>query len=139
MAEHESNSPQQPDGPALPPGGATATLTRPRLEKKVEHLPPWNVVLLNDDDHTYEYVILMAQEVFAHTLERAVQIAKTVDSDGRAVLLTTHKERAEFKRDQVLGYGADRLIAHCKGAMSAIIEPAEFGGDESDNADKNAG
>src|SRR5262245_35613577 len=95
-----------------------------------KRMPPWNVVLLNDEEHTYEYVMRMMQNLFAHPQEKAFAIAKTVDSDGRAVCLTTHKEHAEFKRDQILAFGRDPLMAVCKGSMTAIIEPAEFGGDD---------
>lgn len=93
---------------------------------------PWNVVLLDDDAHSYEYVIAMVQELFACSIEKGFLIASAVDSQGRAVCLTTHKEHAELKRDQILAFGKDPLIAGCKGSMSAIIEPAEFGGDEDD-------
>ena len=87
-------------------------------------LPPYNVILLNDDDHTYDYVIEMLRSVFAHPAERGMQLAEEVDARGRAIVLTTHKERAELKRDQILAYGADRRVASCKGSMSALIEPA---------------
>jgi ATP-dependent Clp protease adaptor protein ClpS len=89
------------------------------------------VVLLDDDDHSYDYVIEMAQALFAHPIPRAVDIAKTVDTQGRAILLTTHREHAELKVEQVHGFGADPRIASCKGAMSAIMEPAP-GGDDDD-------
>ena len=92
---------------------------------------PWNVVLIDDDDHTYEYVITMMQRLFGHPLEKAFGIAQRVDQDGRAVCLTTHKEHAELKRDQVLAFGPDRLMARSKGSMTCVIEPAEFG-DEDD-------
>jgi len=90
-------------------------------------LPPYNVILVNDDDHTYDYVIEMLKAVFAHPAERGMQLAQEVDARGRAIVLTTHKERAEFKRDQVHAYGADSRVAACKGSMTAFIEPA---GDE---------
>ncbi len=96
---------------------------------------PWNVVLLDDDAHSYEYVIAMVQELFAYSIEKGFLIASEVDSQGRAVCLTTHKEHAELKRDQILAFGKDPLIAGCKGSMSAIIEPAEFGGNEDDPSD----
>lgn len=92
--------------------------------RKPEPLKPWNVVLVDDDDHSYDYVIRMVQELFGHSSEQAYEIARTVDTQGRAVLCTTHKERAEFKRDQVTAYGKDALIASCAGSMSAIVEPA---------------
>jgi ATP-dependent Clp protease adaptor protein ClpS len=96
---------------------------------------PWNVVLIDDDEHSYEYVMQMMQGLFAHPIERAFEIAKKVDEDGRAVCLTTHKEHAEFKRDQVIAFGPDKLMAQSKGPMTCVIEPAEFGGDEDEPGD----
>jgi ATP-dependent Clp protease adaptor protein ClpS len=95
---------------------------------------PWNVVLLDDDFHTYDYVIEMMQKIFAHTKDRAFKIAQTVDAEGRVVCLTTHKEHAELKRDQILAFGRDPRMATSQGSMSSIIEPAEFGGDDDDDA-----
>lgn len=87
-------------------------------------------MLLDDNDHTYEYVIKMMQELFAASKEKALAIAKMVDADGRAVCFTSHKEHAEFKRDQIHAYGKDPLIARCRGSMNAVLEPAALGGDE---------
>ena len=87
--------------------------------------PRYNVILWDDDDHTYEYVIDMMQELFAHDIERGFEIAVEVDTSGRAICLTTTMEHAELKRDQIHAYGKDDAIAHCKGSMSATIEPAE--------------
>lgn len=88
--------------------------------------PPrlWHVILLDDDDHSYEYVIEMLQSLFGHPVERAFQIAKSVDSEGRAICRTTHRELAELKVEQIRGFGADPRIASCHGSMSALIEPA---------------
>lgn len=92
----------------------------------------WNVVLLDDDEHTYEYVMIMVQSLFGFGLTKAFKVAQTVDAQGRAICLTTHKEHAELKCEQIHGYGADPRIMGCKGSMSAIIEPAEFDGDDDD-------
>jgi len=82
-----------------------------------EHLDPlYNVVLLDDDDHTYQYVIRMLGELFAHPLEKAYQMAKEVDTHGRVIVLTTHKERAELYQDQFQSKG-----------LTVTIEPAEQG------------
>lgn len=106
--------------------------TDTRSEQKTKQPWLWNVVLLNDEEHTVEYVVAMMGELFAHPKVKGERIAKTVDVDGRAVVLTTHKELAELKQEQIHSYGRDRMIAGCLGAMSAVIEPAEFGGDDSD-------
>jgi ATP-dependent Clp protease adaptor protein ClpS len=89
-----------------------------------QQLPPYNVVLLNDNDHTYEYVIQLLRTVFAYPEEKGFQIAKTVDESSRAVVFTTHKELAELKREQIHAFGTDHRISSCRGSMSAIIEPA---------------
>ena len=47
-----------------------------------------------------------------------------MDAEGRVICATVHKELAELKRDQIHAFGPDRLIASCKGAMSASVEPA---------------
>ena len=91
---------------------------------KPRKLPPYNVVLLNDDDHSYEYVIAMLRSLFGHPEHMGYQLAKTVDSDGRAIVFTTHRELAELKRDQIHSFGADEFVATCRGSMSATIEPA---------------
>jgi ATP-dependent Clp protease adaptor protein ClpS len=52
-------------------------------------------------------------------------MACEVDRAGRVIVETTTRERAELKRDQIHSYGADWRISHCRGSMSAIVEPAE--------------
>lgn len=93
--------------------------------EKVYHVPPYHVILLNDDDHTYEYVIRMLGELFGHPVPKAFQMAQEVDTRGRAIVDTTTKERAELKQEQIHAYGADPLSKNSKGSMSAVIEPAE--------------
>jgi ATP-dependent Clp protease adaptor protein ClpS len=102
----------------------TIEKTKEKRQEKVKRQPPYNVVLLNDDDHSYEYVIIMLQQLFGHPPERGYQMAKEVDTSGRVIVLTTTMEHAELKRDQIHAFGPDPLIARCKGSMSATIEPA---------------
>lgn len=86
--------------------------------------PRYNVILWNDDDHSYEYVVRMLRDLFGHPIEKGFQLACEVDTTGRVVVLTTTKEHAELKRDQIHAYGKDDLIRGCKGSMTATIEPA---------------
>jgi ATP-dependent Clp protease adaptor protein ClpS len=87
--------------------------------------PPYHVVLLDDQDHTYDYVIEMLGKLFGHARETAFRMAREVDTSGRCAVFTGSLEQAEFKRDQIHGYGADWRIPRCKGSMSAILEAAE--------------
>ncbi len=99
--------------------------TKKKKKPKPKRQPPYHVILWNDDDHSYHYVILMLRALCGHPVETGFQLAKEVDSRGRAIVMTTTLERAELKRDQIHAYGKDDLIAGCAGSMSATIEPAE--------------
>lgn len=105
-------------------GSGSAPRTDEQVDQDIRLLPPYNVILLDDDDHTYEYVIEMLRAVFGMTAERAYLHACEVDASKRTILLTTSKEHAELKRDQVHAYGKDPRLPRCKGSMTAIIEPA---------------
>ena len=101
------------------------TLRRRRARElcKPKRQPRYRVLLWDDNDHSYDYVIDMMRKLFGHPMERGFQIAKEVDSRGCAVCLTTTREHAELKRDQIHAYGRDNLIARCAGSMTATIEP----------------
>ncbi len=94
-------------------------------KRRPRQLPPYHVVLLNDDDHSHEYVIDMLRDLFGHPREKGFRLAEEVDRTGKAIILTTTKEHAELKREQIHAYGRDTRVATCAGSMSAIIQPAE--------------
>lgn len=102
-----------------------AALPRERTEQKPKRQPPYHVVLWNDDDHSYEYVIAMLTDLFGYPPEKGYRMAKEVDTQGRVVVLTTTREHAELKRDQIHAFGKDDLVAGCQGSMRATIEPSE--------------
>jgi len=90
--------------------------------------PLYHVVLLDDDEHSYEYVIEMLQKLFLLSKEQAFRHAVEVDAMGRTIVLTAELPLATFGRDQIHAYGADWRIPKCKGSMSAIVEPAAGSG-----------
>lgn len=96
-----------------------------KKSRRPKKQPRYNVILWDDDDHSYEYVILMMARIFGFPFVRGLQIAKLVDSAGRCVCLTTTLEHAELKRDQIMAFGPDILIERCQGSMKATIEPIE--------------
>jgi ATP-dependent Clp protease adaptor protein ClpS len=103
----------------------TSKRVREKEKENVKRQPPYHVILLNDDDHTYGYVIRMLGQLFGHPEERAFQMAKEVDTTGRVIVATTTLEHAELKRDQIHAFGPDNDLPRSKGSMSAVIEPAE--------------
>jgi ATP-dependent Clp protease adaptor protein ClpS len=105
---------------------ATATVVEPEVttDQKTRRLPPYNVIILDDQDHTFPYVIEMLIKLFRHDHAKAEELTWRIHNTGRAVVFTTHKELAEMKRDQVIAYGADPLSATSKGPMRCYVEPA---------------
>jgi ATP-dependent Clp protease adaptor protein ClpS len=94
------------------------------VTQREELTPLYRVVLLDDDDHTYDYVIEMLQKIFIFSLDQAFTHAEEVDTCGRTVLITCELREAEFARDQIQAYGPDWRLPRSKGSMSAVVEPA---------------
>ncbi len=115
---------------------AAATVEEPVAPEKVEpekkrkakdknkpkRQPRYHVILWNDNDHTFEYVIRMMKNLFGHPREKGMQIANEVHEKGKAVCLTTTMEHAELKRDQIHAFGADAMATNSKGSMWSTIE-----------------
>ena len=107
--------------------GSTTPVPAQFAKEKEQTPPQWKVVLLDDNEHTYEYVIEMLVKLFLKTADEAYRHAVEVDTMGRTVVMICEREAAEFARDQIHGYGADWRLPRCKGSMSAVLEPAEGG------------
>lgn len=98
-----------------------------KRDTKRKKQPRYHVVLWDDNDHSYGYVIMMLRSLFGHGRPIGMKMAQAVDSQGRVICLTTTKEHAELKRDQIRAFGRDITIPRCKASMSATIEPEEIG------------
>lgn len=107
-----------------------ATLERPGITQPIGNFSeedrrdgPFRLVLLDDDDHTYDYVIEMLQKIFIFSLEKAFFHAQEVDATGRTEILRGERSEMEFGRDQIHSFGPDRRLDRSKGPMSAVVEP----------------
>jgi ATP-dependent Clp protease adaptor protein ClpS len=103
-----------------------STLSEPKTHTTTttKRQPPYNVIVLNDEEHTFEYVIEMLAKLFGHSRSKGESIAWTIHTHGKAIVFTTHKELAELKREQVLAYGPDPRMEISKGSLGCYIEPA---------------
>lgn len=88
------------------------------------NIPQYNVVLLNDDTHSYAYVIEMLSELFKIDKNKAKELATKVDHNGQVVVFTGPMEHAEFKRDQIIEYGPDCSMPISYGSMNCKLEQA---------------
>ena len=106
------------------PATTSAPKTGTRTGSGEDLTPLFHVVLLNDDEHTYDYVVEMLSKIFCLPAEVAFQHAVEVDTSGRTIVMTCERAQAEFGRDQIHAYGADPRMPVSKGSMSAVVEPA---------------
>jgi ATP-dependent Clp protease adaptor protein ClpS len=86
--------------------------------------PLYHLILLDDNEHTYDYVIEMLGAIFGYGPEKAFALARLVDTTGRVIVETAPHERVVEHQRRIHNYGADPRLPHSQGSMSAVIEPA---------------
>lgn len=100
---------QPPAEPAPAQGGpatATAAPPRPAPDKpKVDQLPPYRVLLHNDDVNSQEFVVSTLLELTPVKRVRAVEIMLEADRTGVSLVMVTHRELAEMYQDQLRSKG----------------------------------
>lgn len=104
----------------------TQTVVQPETaddsKEEIEQL--YHVIILNDEEHTFEYVIEMLQSVFAFPYTTAVAHTLEAHTTGSSIVHTCGLKQAEQKRDQIHAYGPDWRMPNSHGSVSALIEPA---------------
>jgi len=102
-----------------PSGAGAAVKSKPKKkhspkQKPPQQLPPWKVLLHNDDKNDMRFVVESIVALTPLNQEDAVLRMKEAHQTGVALLLVTHKERAELYKDQFESKG-----------LTVTIEPAE--------------
>ena len=109
--EKEEKTAKPPDGPSA----AVAKPVRKRQPKRKppQPLPPWKVLLHNDDNNEITFVVKTIMELTPLNEQDAKLRTEEANDTGVALLLTTHKERAELYQEQFQSKG-----------LTVTIEPA---------------
>lgn len=103
----------------------TPTL-EPEVDARTRLLPPYNVILQNDDDHSMEFVVEVLRKVFGYELEKSFQMMLNAHETGCAVVWTGSKEVAELKAEQISTCHEFReRDKKDLGPLGVRIEPAE--------------
>jgi ATP-dependent Clp protease adaptor protein ClpS len=98
---------------------------REKKKKKTRRVPPYNVILENDDHHSQEFVIEVLQKALGYAQERAYQLMMEAHKTGRSVVWTGPKEVAELKADQIQSFHELRgRKGSSLGPLGCYIEPA---------------
>ncbi len=102
--------PDQPEGTQDGGGDQDVAVQSPPIDRKETSrqpqktppklLPQYKVLLHNDDVNEFEYVIRTVCRVTSLSVRDAELRAAEADQTGVALLLVTHKERAELYQEQ---------------------------------------
>ena len=108
-----------PQDSVTPDVGDAAATTAPVKEpappeRKPRHLPPYRVLLHNDEVNTFEHVIRSVRRLTPLSEDDAVVRAIEAHESGVALLLVTHCERAELYAEQFASL-----------SITVTVEPAD--------------
>jgi ATP-dependent Clp protease adaptor protein ClpS len=78
------------------------TVTEKKAKVAIE--APWNVVVHNDPVNLMSYVTMVFQKVFGYSKQKAQKHMLEVHYDGRSIVWTGVRERAELYVQQLHGY-----------------------------------
>ncbi len=104
----DSSDVTTPDAPAAPPEQTqkTASTVKPKPARpRVDRLPPWNVLLHNDDDNEMGYVVEAIIELTYLNPHDALIKMIEAHKTGVALLLTVHREFAELLQEKFASKG----------------------------------
>lgn len=111
------NETPQPDEPDSGVATAVAPVKKPaspQRKQKPKKLPPFKVLLHNDEVNTFDHVISSILNVTTIPTREAILRTIEAHESGVALLLVTHQERAELYVDQFATF-----------AIITTIEPAD--------------
>ncbi len=101
-------SDQTPRPQTEPSPPRTMTAERPAhapAKPRMDHLPPWRVLLHNDDENDIEFVVRTIIELAALRVQEALSVTMEAHKKGLGLICTTHRERAELFREQFSSKG----------------------------------
>ncbi len=102
----------------------TLPVVEPETTTRTRILPPYNVILENDPDHSMGFVVQVLRKVYGYDEPKSIQLMMVAHETGESVVWTGSKEVAELKREQMIGFHEikdDKDI----GPLGVRIEPAE--------------
>ena len=107
----------------------TIVTTRPKSDEQTRsrRVPPYHVILENDDHHSMEFVVEVLTKALGYSAERCVQLMLQAHNTGRSVIWTGSKEVAELKAEQIQTFHEIRAGGRDLGPLGCTIEPAPGG------------
>ena len=108
----------------------TGITTKPKTEEETHtrRVPPYHVILLNDDHHSMQFVVEVLCKALGFNEARSLELMMKAHTDGRAIVYTGPQEVAELKADQIGTFHETRERDGCDlGPLGCEVEPAPGG------------
>jgi ATP-dependent Clp protease adaptor protein ClpS len=96
-----------------------ATKTSPEEQTRQRTIPPYHVILANDDYHSQTFVVSVLCKTLGYAVERAYELMLQAHISGRAIVWTGPREVAELKAEQISTFREEPY-----GPLDCTIEPA---------------
>ena len=81
------------------------TIELPGSDLQVRHEGLYEIILFNDDVHSFEHVIGSLVQVFHHSLQLAAKITVEAHRTGRAIAEVESRKEAQLHKDQLQSLG----------------------------------
>jgi ATP-dependent Clp protease adaptor protein ClpS len=84
---------------------AEVEVEQPRDADEPEYERPWIVIVWNDPINLMSYVTLVFQKLFGYSLEKATRLMLQVHNEGKAVVSSGEREKAELDVSRLHAHG----------------------------------
>ena len=103
---------------------------QPRIEEEIDTetetrtqtSEPCKVILFNDEEHTYDYVVEMLTHASRLSRENAFRCAVEVDLTGRTIVHYGTREECEGVVTRIAAYGPDHRLPQSMSSMNAEVQ-----------------
>ena len=96
---------------------STVTVEKPETGEETDVAPDrlWNVIVWNDPINLMSYVTFVLQKLFGYSMERATRLMLEVHNEGRSVVATVEREKAEYYVTRLHQYGLQATLEKLTG------------------------
>jgi ATP-dependent Clp protease adaptor protein ClpS len=84
---------------------APVEVGRPEGDEEYDHDRPWIVLVWNDPINLMSYVTFVLRKLFGFSKEEATKLMLQVHNEGKAVVSSGEKEKAEFDVARLHAHG----------------------------------
>ena len=98
------------DPQMLAEGASPTEVLDPETGTDTSLAKPWNVVVWNDPITLMSYVVYIFQKLFGFGREKATQLMLEVHHEGRSIVATVDREKAEYYVSRLHGHGLQATL-----------------------------